>query len=329
MNTLELLNKQEQIKKRIEKTIFGTIEIRTQNEKKYIYVHFRSEGILLSKYVGEYSPELLELIRINNTEVKELKKELKKIQKELGILQYQNFSLTDNVKINIDLAMQNFVNLVYSQSILEGVATTYANTETIIEGGIVDKMTVSDITKIINLKRAWNFILSEGVISQKTSYQILCEINKSIERDLMYSVGMLRTSTVRITGTNYISPMPFETKIKEEITKILNAKPSFDVAIDLMLYVMKTQPFFDGNKRTAVVFANHYLISHGLGLIVVSVKEINKFRNLLIAYYEKKNSAVKEFLKTKCIIELTWCWLDYVLSKDIANIIVILILKEF
>ncbi len=304
MNTQELLNKQEQIKKRIEKTIFGSIEIRTQNDKKYIYVHFRSEGILLSKYVGEYSPELLELIRINNSEVKELKKELKKIQKELGILQYKNFSLSESVKINIDLAMRNFVNLVYSQSILEGVATTYANTETIIEGGIVDKMTVSDITKIINLKRAWNFILSEGVISQKTSYQILCEINKSIEQDLMYSAGMLRNSTVRITGTNYIPPMPFETKIKEEITGMLNRKPSFDVAIDLMLFVMKTQPFLDGNKRTAVIFANHYLISHGLGLIIVPVKEINKFRNLLIAYYENKNTVVKEFLKTKCIIEL-------------------------
>ena len=49
MNAQELLNKQEQIKKRIEKTIFGSIEIRTQNDKKYIYVHFRSEGILLSK----------------------------------------------------------------------------------------------------------------------------------------------------------------------------------------------------------------------------------------------------------------------------------------
>ena len=37
MNILEMLNKQEQIKKRIEKTIFGTIEIRTQNEK-YTYM---------------------------------------------------------------------------------------------------------------------------------------------------------------------------------------------------------------------------------------------------------------------------------------------------
>ncbi len=54
--------------------------------------------------------------------------------------------------------MRNFVNLVYSQSILKGLVTTYANTETIIE----------------------------GVISQKSSYQILCEINKSIEQDLMF-----------------------------------------------------------------------------------------------------------------------------------------------
>ncbi len=53
---------------------------------------------------------------------------------------------------------------------------------------------------------------------------------------------MSRTSTAKIIGTNYIPPIPFETKIKSEITKMPNRKPSFDVAIDLMLYVMKTQP---------------------------------------------------------------------------------------
>ncbi len=131
----------------------------------------------------------------------------------------------------------------------------------------------------------------------------------------MYSASMLRTSTVRIIGTNYIPLIPFETKIKSEITKMPNRKPSFDVVIDLMLYVMKTRPFLGGNKRTVVVFANLYLISRGLGLIVVPVKEINKFRNLQIVYYENKNTALKEFLKTKCIIELTCCWFDYVSSK--------------
>lgn len=44
MNTQELLNTQEQIKKRIEKTVFGSVEIRTQNEKNiYMYISGQKE----------------------------------------------------------------------------------------------------------------------------------------------------------------------------------------------------------------------------------------------------------------------------------------------
>ena len=94
-NIAELLYEQELLKSRISKMIYGSIEIREKNEKKYIYVHFRDEGILISKYAGEYSLELYNLILENNKIVKEYKKQLKEIKKELGLLQYYSYYLKE------------------------------------------------------------------------------------------------------------------------------------------------------------------------------------------------------------------------------------------
>ena len=63
-------------------------------------------------------------------------------------------------------------------------------------------------------------------------------------------------------------------------------------------------PFFDGNKRTAVIFANHYLVSKGLGLIVIPAELVSEFKKHLINYYENKNQLVKEFLYNKCLTKI-------------------------
>ena len=94
---------------------------------------------------------------------------------------YESLELNDNIKINIDLARRNLVDSIYKQAVLEGVATTYSDTETIVNGGKVNNMTASDISKVINLKHAWEFILDEGVISYPTNYAILCQINEIVE----------------------------------------------------------------------------------------------------------------------------------------------------
>lgn len=97
-------------------------------------------------------------------------------------------------------------------------------------------------------------------------------------------------------------PIPNEVEIKEAISKIVSSNASnIDKAIDLCLYVMKTQIFNDGNKRAAVIFANHYLISQGEGLIVIPEKEVPEFKRLLVDYYEGKDSTtIKTFMKEKC-----------------------------
>ena len=62
---------------------------------------------------------------------------------------------------NLDFAKKNLTLTIHSQAILEGVATTFAETEAIIEGARIQGMTEQDIRKIVNMKHAWEFIAGE------------------------------------------------------------------------------------------------------------------------------------------------------------------------
>ena len=71
-----------------------------------------------------------------------------------------------------------------------------------------------------------------------------------------------------------------------------------------MIILPETQIYNDGNKRTAVIFANHYLISKGKGLLVVDYNKVSEFKKYLVAYYEDRNLiTIKRFLKG-CLIKL-------------------------
>ena len=91
-------------------------------------------------------------------------------------------------------------------------------------------------------------------------------------------------------------------KDAEYIQKIERSnEETVDIAIRLCLFAMKTQVFIDGNKRAAVIFANHYLISRGEGLLVIPEKAVPQFKKLLIKYYETDDAEkIKVFLKEKC-----------------------------
>ena len=67
------------------------------------------------------------------------------------------------------------------------------------------------------------------------------------------------------------------------------------------MYCMKAQIFLDGNKRAAVIFANHYLIAHGGGFIVIPENHVPNFKDLLVRYYNGEDfSVIKTFLKENC-----------------------------
>ena len=306
IEVINLLQEKQIIEKKLDSTIYGSIEIRENNSSKYIYVHYRDGGIVLTKYAGEYTDDLYNLILNNNIKAKEFKKQIREINKKLKQLNYVEENLSKEIEQNIDFAKRHLVDNIYKQAILEGVATTFADTESIIEGGKVNNMTSEDILKIINLKHAWEFILNKNVILSNTNFALLCQINKMVEEGFYYSAGNIRSVPVNIGGTSWKPDLPIESIIKEELEDIFSQNIDVvDTAIELLLYTMKKQIFIDGNKRTAVIFSNHYLISKGKGIISIPAELTNKFKDLLILYYEGKDKdKIKEFIKNQCYIEI-------------------------
>lgn len=299
----ELLNKRADLKARLNLLPYdGTPEVKKQGDAKYLYIRKREAGRLSSTYVGAYSDTLYDLLLKNAAEAKAIRREMRKIERKLVELGYAADELPERVLQNIDFARANMKANIYDQAVLEGVATSFPQTAEIIENGIVNGMTAADVQKILNLKHAWEFILDKDVLASRTDYYLLCHIAKLVNEGFFWEGGRIRGVPVTIGGTSYAPPLPHESDVKDSIAKIV-AKDGDEVekAIELCLYCMKTQVFLDGNKRAAVIFANHYLIAHGGGLIVIPEKAVPDFKKLLVDYYEGEDIArIMSFMKEKC-----------------------------
>ena len=83
VDILTLVAEKESLIKELKSLTYGSIETREKDNSKYIYVHFREDGIAMTKYVGEYNDDLYNLILKNSEKAKVIKKEVKRIDKEL------------------------------------------------------------------------------------------------------------------------------------------------------------------------------------------------------------------------------------------------------
>ena len=281
----------------------GSVEIKEVSAKKYLYIRKRIVGKVSSTYVGPYSDELYQILLKGVKEAKELKKNIRAIEKELAKLGYSQEELSPSVVINMDFVRANMKFIIYDQAVLEGVATTFPDTELILENGKVNNVSAEDVQKILNLKHAWEFVLDKDVVQTPTSYYVCQYIAKLVNEGFYQEGGRIRGVPVKIGGSSYIPPLPIEQVVKEQIDTIIqNGKDAVDMAIELALYVMKTQIFNDGNKRTAIIFANHYLISKASGLMVVPENIVPEFKKLLVKYYEDTDTdSIKIFLREKCL----------------------------
>ncbi len=299
----ELLHQRADLQARLKLLPYdGNPEVKERDGQRYLYIRKRIGGRLTSKYVDVYSDILYETLLRNARDARELNKNIRHIDRELAKLGYTESELDPRVVLNLEFARANMKSNIYDQAVLEGVATSFPQTEDIIENGKVSGMTASDVQKILNLKHAWEFIIDKDVIQCKSDYYILCHIARLVNEGFYSEGGRIRGVPVTIGGTSYVPPMPIESVVIERIRDILSEEidPVLK-GIKLCLYCMKTQVFNDGNKRAAVIFANHFLISQGAGMLVIPEKEVPEFKLLLVAYYEDRDQEkIIEFMKTKC-----------------------------
>lgn len=103
----------------------GTPEIKERGDKKYLYVRKRVAGKQTSTYVGAYTEELYNLLLRNAREIREIRKSLRSIEKQLAAAGYSEDELSINIVNNIAFARANMKMNIYDQAVLEGVATSF------------------------------------------------------------------------------------------------------------------------------------------------------------------------------------------------------------
>ena len=204
---------------------------------------------------------------------------------------------------NLFLAKKVLVSNIYNSARLEGINTTYPDTKTILEGINVPSLKLDEIICILNLRDAWNYVLTN--IDSEINLDFICKVNSYVSRNESLEWGVLRNGTVGINDVDYILDIPIKEDVINNIDKILKEENITTKAIDLMLYLMRSQIFWDGNKRTSMIIANKILIVNGCGVITVKEENINEFNILLTEYYNTnvKDKLVK-FLYEKCIFGL-------------------------
>lgn len=189
---------------------------------------------------------------------------------------------------NVFIAKRNIVDYIWKSANLEGISVTYPETQVIYDRGIVNGLSVNEVITINNLKYAWQFILEED--NANYSFNTICDIHKLVCDKLVLDsdLGRIRTKS----------------QIKEELEQLLNqnTKTKTEIAIEIMLWLMRRQMFIDGNKRVAMLFANKIMIDNGCGIISIANELQKDFFKKLIKYYETNNmDDLKLWIYDNCI----------------------------
>ena len=201
---------------------------------------------------------------------------------------------------NIFLAKKSLVGNIYNSAKLEGLNVMFPETKTILEGINVSNVKLDDITCILNLRDAWREVLTN--IDEEVNLSYICYINSFVSRNESLKWGVLRDGNVGISGTDYIPPIPKQENIENELKEILSIESITLRAIKYMLYGMRKQLFWDGNKRTSMIIANKIMIQNGVGIITVKENDIITFNKLLTDYYNTNNDKdIIDFIYNNCI----------------------------
>lgn len=199
------------------------------------------------------------------------------------------------------LAKKKWDENVYCGMRMESRNITFPQTKTILQGVNVPNVQLDDIQAVLNMRDAWRFMLSS--MAEPLTFEYWCKLNEYIARNEALEWGKLRTGSVGISGTDYLTPVPTEDQTRAELDTILSADTTATTkALEAFAWGARGQFFWDGNKRTSMTLANKILIAAGVGFLTITDKYMEQFNTLLIEYYNTGNSeALKDFLYENAI----------------------------
>ncbi|MCM1246227.1 MAG: Fic family protein [Roseburia sp.] len=198
---------------------------------------------------------------------------------------------------NIFLAKKVFVELVYNTAYIEGCNVTFPQTQTIIDGAVVNGVTVDDIQTVLNLRDAWKFCIES--IDAPLDFEYVCKINEYVSRNESLQWGTLRTGKVGVG--EFIPPIPVREEVVKEIDRIAAIDDPVERAVSYFAYACKQQLFWDGNKRTSTIVASKILIGTGNGVLTIGKDNAEEFNTTLNNWYLSDDPEPLKACLRKCI----------------------------
>ena len=214
----------------------------------------------------------------------------------------------DQVEMNMEqrseLISKNLVDLVYNSAYLEGVRVSFVEARAfILEGTEPKGPRPIGLKKLKNLATAYKLLKTDQYLNLPSDLTTLCDLNRIVNgRGVSLEGGRVRREIVSVSGTQYVPPIPDPYEVNYSIRDIVEEKKTYvERGLDLYCYLLKTYVFLDGNKRTANLFANQFLLRHGQGIFSIRPEKDDEFISLLIEFFETDQSEkLKSFLYENC-----------------------------
>lgn len=216
-----------------------------------------------------------------------------------------------SLKENIFLAKKVLVAQIHNLSRFENCQTTLLQTEQIINGQNVASASLGDIQTILNLKRAYQYVMRHISDGLPVDIPLLKKINSIVAQEDSLAPGDFRTGTVGVTlvdGSRHTPPAISEVEVQNLFGRIAyRSRSTTETAIRSMLAFMRQQIFWDGNKRTATLFANALLIEKGCGILEISELQMPEFNTKLSDFYRSGDDTdVATYLYQNCIFGIDY-----------------------
>lgn len=183
----------------------------------------------------------------------------------------------------LELAKRRVIDLLWRSASIEVAGITFPRTRDVFRGVDPGDARARDVAVVNNLKRAWERLFAAA--GDVPCWGDLSDYNALVTAGVDAGGGLLRTEPVSITGTEWTPGMPGD--VDAELFDDLSAPDPEDRALSVFLSVCRGQWFADGNKRTAVMAANHCLIHDGVGVFALPPERMrDDFIPRLLAFYE-------------------------------------------
>ncbi|MDV3130378.1 Fic family protein [Mycobacterium sp. 21AC1] len=209
------------------------------------------------------------------------------------------------------LTLSDLAEVVYSAGkVFDGLSVSRRDTENFLRSGSLEGVASrADLALLEDLRDAAQFVIDHAA-GDPLDAGFVRAVNATLTRSGALHPGQLRTQEQAIgVSTAYGRHTPAalsEDGLQAVLDSATRSAQVHENALALFVDLAKSQPFEDGNKRTAVFVANSLLIGSGAGILLTIPVNDNDpgvartFNDLLArAYIYGEHEAVKTLLRSR------------------------------